>query len=222
MQENTGRRSKVKSTTEQLASCWQGFLLRGTSAGHIFAYIGNKDESPLESHSSICAETVLTCVSRKWAATHLPCAHHAVFRLPTLSSSAYILHTLLLFCVSIWGVKCCSMHQARGRGVKCRSVGSTSNILQTTIMLQEVSATLCCNDLIWHSREEGYRWGVVCHLTELSPSKLQKTPQRRVWGLLSSARLKKWTKSGFIFWWFWYFVKVSKISLISEFITLKF
>lgn len=145
------------------------------------------------------------CVASLWGTADLVRA----FYIYTSYFALVCPHTVLLrLYVSVWWDTCSLALQARDRGVKCRSEVSTSNTLQTTAMLQEVSATLCCNDPIWHSREEGYRWGVVWYLTEWSPCRLQQTPHRCVLELLSPAGLK-WTKSGFKFWWFCYLITVS-------------
>lgn len=80
---------------------------------------------------------------------------------------------------------------------------------QTTTVLQEVSATLRCMDPIWHSREEGYSWGVVCYLCQWSPT---AGSTKTCLASIAVSKIKKWTKSGFICWWCWCFVKVSSLS----------
>lgn len=89
-----------------------------------------------------------------------------------------------------------------------RSVGCTSKHLADHDRA-EGSAPLCCNDPIWQSREEGYSWGVVWYLAELSHNRLQ---QRRA---IVVCDKKKWTKSWF--WWFWWFVMVGSTWIFKLF-----
>lgn len=82
---------------------------------------------------------------------------------------------------------------------------------QTTTMLQEVSATLRCNHLIWCSgggRSQSGAWfGSL-------PGRL-----RTLWLLLPSAR-RKWSKSGEKFWCFWCFIRVSSGGLFASPVSL--
>lgn len=107
------------------------------------------------------------------------------------SSNSKYCHSNGLLLVSLHAVHCCVCVSVSGGWKSCSIQHGALKVrnadrwapLQTSCrprLLQEVSATLRCNDPIWHSREEGYRWGVVWYLAEWSPSRLQQTPQRRV------------------------------------------
>lgn len=171
-------------------------------------YIRCKDESVEIRTSSnlICVEL---CLCKVGCYTDLiTCARRAIFftSYPILSS----LHTVHC-CV------CVSLSVGWSRAVRCVKPEAEVWSADWWAPLQtSCRPRPCCRRSLQRSaamipfdtaekKVTGGAWFDIA-LNYLPAGK--QTPQRRVLQLLSSATLK-WTKSGFGFWWFWCFIKVS-------------
>lgn len=117
------------------------------------------------------------------------------------------MHCCVRLSASSWRVPCL---MPRGWG-EMGGWAPFQSAQQTTTMLQEVSATLRCNHLIWCSgggRSQSGAWfGSL-------PGRL-----RTLWLLLPSAR-RTWSKSGQTFWCFWCFIRVSLGGLFASPVSL--